>query len=502
MNIYDRKQTWKWLLFAAVLVIVAASLWFSGRLVRKISESEKRNVELWAEAVKRKALMMEATNQLYAKIANEERKKVELWAEANRLLSVVNDDNALGFVLQVLRGNETVPCILTDEKGKILMSRNVDSLSAKSAEGLQRELEIMRKQHDSIPIDAGQGRTHYVFYKDSEVFNEIRESYEDNERSFINEIASNPASAPAIYTDSSSSVIIAYGNLDTVKINSDSLNYLNEQFAYLKENGDTIEVSLGPGKRNYIYYMESPQLQQLRYFPFFQFAVIGMFLIVAYLLFSTSRRAEQNLVWVGMAKETAHQLGTPLSSLIAWVEILRMKGVDESILFELNQDVKRLEMITERFSKIGSQPKLNAENISDALAQSLEYMKSRTPKTVDFHFQGKPNIIAPLNIPLFAWVIENLCRNAVDAMDGKGSITFEIIDQQQFVYIDVTDTGKGIPRSKHKTVFEPGFTTRQRGWGLGLSLCKRIVEQYHNGKIFVKRSEIGKGTTFRIVLNK
>jgi signal transduction histidine kinase len=248
--------------------------------------------------------------------------------------------------------------------------------------------------------------------------------------------------------------------------------------------------------------MESQQLQQLRYFPFFQFAVIGMFLIVAYLLFSTSRRAEQNLVWVGMAKETAHQLGTPLSSLIAWVEILRMKGVDESILFELNQDVKRLEMITERFSKIGSQPKLNAENISNALAQSLDYMKSRTPKTVDFHFQNKANIIAPLNIPLFAWVIENLCRNAVDAMDGKGSITFEIIDQQQFVYIDVTDTGKGIPRGKHKTVFEPGFTTRQRGWGLGLSLCKRIVEQYHNGKIFVKRSEIGKGTTFRIVLNK
>jgi hypothetical protein len=253
MNIYDRKQTWKWLLFAAVLVIVAASLWFSGRLVSKISDSEKRNVELWAEAVKRKALMMEATNQLYAKIANEERKKVELWAEANRLLSVVNDDNALGFVLQVLRGNETVPCILTDEKGKILMSRNVDSVSAKTPEGLQMELAIMRKQHDSIPIDAGQGRTHYVFYKDSEVFNEIRESYEDNERSFINEIASNPASAPAIYTDSSSSIIIAYGNLDTVKIQNDSLGFLGEQFAYLKENGDTIEVSLGPGKRNYIY---------------------------------------------------------------------------------------------------------------------------------------------------------------------------------------------------------------------------------------------------------
>lgn len=505
MNIYSRKQRWKWLLFGAVLLIVAFSLWFSSRLVRKIAESEKRNVELWAEAVKRKALMMEATNALYEKIANEERKKVELWAEANRLLSVetiFDDPNALGFVLQVLRGNTTVPAILVDEKGKIIMSRNIDSVAAKTPEGMQAELAIMRKQHDSIPIDAGEGRTHYVFYKDSEVFNEIRKSYEDNERSFIKEVASNPASAPAIYTDSVTGVILAYGNLDTNKIKKDSLGYLKEQLMYLKENGDRISVVLGPDKRNFIYYMESPQLQQLRYFPFFQFAVIGMFLVVAYLLFSTSRRAEQNLVWVGMAKETAHQLGTPLSSLIAWTEILRMKGVDETVLQELSQDLKRLEMITERFSKIGSQPKLQSESVSDALTGALEYIHARSPKTVKFEYKIPEKISAPMNIPLFAWVIENLCRNAVDAMDGEGAISVELQDVNQHVYIDISDTGKGIPRSKWKTIFEPGFTTKQRGWGLGLSLCKRIIEQYHKGKIFVKRSEPGKGTTFRIVLNK
>ncbi|GAB4131997.1 MAG: hypothetical protein Fur0041_02920 [Bacteroidia bacterium] len=503
MNIYSRKQQWKWLLLTLALVIVSVSLWYSSQLVKKIAESEKRNVELWAEAVRRKALMMEATSQLYAKISNEERKKVELWAEANRLLSQVDDNNiSLGFVFQVIRGNETVPVILTDQKGNILLSRNLDSTRQKDQTYLKAQLDIMREQHDSIPLEISPGLVHYLFYKDSEVFTEIRQSFENNERSFIKEVASNPASAPAIYTDSSSSQILAYGNLDTTALSKDSLSYLQQAFQKLKTDGDTIVVTLGQGKRNVIYYMESPQLQQLRYFPIIQFTVIGMFLLVAYLLFSTSRRAEQNHVWVGMAKETAHQLGTPLSSLMAWMEFLKMKNVDESILKEIGQDIKRLEMITERFSKIGSKPKLEQENVVHALNTALDYMKSRSPKTVQYHYNLSGTIMAPLNVPLFAWVIENLCRNAVDAMDGEGSISVELYDQQQFIYIDLSDTGKGIPRSKHKTIFEPGFTTKQRGWGLGLSLCKRIMEQYHDGKIFVKRSEPGKGTTFRIVLKK
>lgn len=514
MNIYSRKQRWKWLLLIAAMVIVVASLWYSSRLVHKISVSEKHNVELWAEAVRRKALMMEATNLLYSKIAKEERKKVEVWAEATSLMSdslIVNNNNAFTLVVDVIRNNETVPVIVTDGKGKIIIHRNLDPDKSKDKKYLQEMLDEMRRQHDSIPIDVSNRvydsnaelKYNYLFYHDSKVFDEIKESYEDNERSFIKEVASNPASAPAIYTDSSSTHIIAYGNLDTLQLRQDSAAYLHEALANLIADGDTILVSFSPGKKkNIIYYMESPQLQQLRYYPAFQFIVIGMFLLVAYLLFSTSRRAEQNNVWVGMAKETAHQLGTPLSSLIAWLEFMKLKGVDDEMTKEIAQDVKRLEMITERFSKIGSQPKLDGENIHDALANSIDYIRSRSPKSVQFHYTPGERIEVPLNVPLFAWVIENLCRNAVDAMDGVGEITVEVSDLQQFVYIDISDTGKGIPRSKQKTIFEPGFTTKKRGWGLGLSLCKRIIEQYHKGEIFVKRSVPEKGTTFRIVLRK
>jgi two-component sensor histidine kinase len=503
------------LLLIAAFLIVAASLWYSSRLVHKISVSEKRNVELWAEAVKRKALMMGATSQLYEKITTEEKKKVELWAEANRLLSQIINikdiDKELSqediFVFKVIQENETVPVILTDDQGKILSSRNLDTAKIrKDPAYLKKELEEMRQQHPSITLDVSSGKPgakpelEHLYYKDSEVFEEIKKSYEDNERSFIKEVASNPASAPAIYTDSSSN-IITYGNLDTLKIKKDTA-YLQQMLSDMQANGDTIQVSLGYGKKNLIYYMESPQLQALRYFPVMMFIIVGMFIVVAYLLFSTSRRSEQNLVWVGMAKETAHQLGTPLSSLIAWLEYLKLKGVNDEMTQEIAQDVKRLEMITERFSKIGSQPKLNAEDVNEALTQSVEYISKRSPKSVQFIFTPKGKIAVPLNIPLFAWVIENLCRNAVDAMDGNGKIFIEVSDLQQYVYIDISDTGKGIPRSRQKTIFEPGFTTKQRGWGLGLSLVKRIIEQYHGGKIFVKRSEPNKGTTFRIVLNK
>ena len=511
VNIYSRKQQWKWLLLISAGCIVAVSIWYSNKLFHKISEGEKRNVELWADAVRRKVLMMEATNQLYDKIRREEKKKVELWADANRLLSQVDDNNmALGFVFEVIRENETVPVILTDDKGKILVYRNLDSTKQKDPKYLQEELQEMRVQHDSIPVDVNNSKNNrnskpkmdYLFYHDSQIFEEIKQSYEDNERSFIKEVASNPASAPAIYSDSSSKIIIAYGNLDSLKLKKDSIAYLQEAFADLKTNGDTILVSISPGRKNIIYYMESPQLKQLRFFPSMILIICVLFIIVAYGLFSTSRRSEQNLVWVGMAKETAHQLGTPLSSLIAWLEYLKLKGVNDEMTKEIAQDVKRLEMITERFSKIGSQPKLNAENVVDALRLAIAYVESRSPKTVRFHFNANGNILAPLNVPLFAWVIENLCRNAVDAMDGDGEISIEVSDLQQYVYIDISDTGKGISRSNQKTIFEPGFTTKKRGWGLGLSLCKRIIEQYHGGKIFVKRSEPGKGTTFRIVLEK
>ena len=205
-----------------------------------------------------------------------------------------------------------------------------------------------------------------------------------------------------------------------------------------------------------------------------------------------------------MAKETAHQLGTPLSSIIAWIEVLRSKGVEETTLNEIKKDLWRLETITERFSKIGAAPKLENENLLQVLEESVNYIKTRVSEKVIFTFLPAKGdkLFAPLNKPLFEWVIENILKNAVDAMNGAGSIDINVIDQTQFVYIDISNTGKGIPKSKHKAIFQPGYTTKKRSWGLGLSLSKRIIENYHSGKIFVKRSEPDKGTTFRIVLKK
>jgi signal transduction histidine kinase len=224
---------------------------------------------------------------------------------------------------------------------------------------------------------------------------------------------------------------------------------------------------------------------------------------VAYLAFDASRKAEQNQVWIGLTKETAHQLGTPISSLLAWFEMLKTQDVDPQIINELSKDINRLEVITERFSKVGSKPKLALFNIYDVLYESIHYIRTRTSKKLDITCQEPEDpMYVPLNKSLFAWVIENVCKNSIDAMNGAGKIDIRVQDNMQVIYIDIHDNGKGIPKTKFKSIFKPGYTTKNRGWGLGLSLSKRIVEEYHNGKIFVQSSETGEGTIMRIVLKK
>jgi signal transduction histidine kinase len=295
---------------------------------------------------------------------------------------------------------------------------------------------------------------------------------------------------------------LEYGNLEIDSL-ADKEALLMEQLQTMKSQNKPIKVVLDENKVNYIFYKDSKLLTQLQYFPIFQFIVIGLFLIIAYYLFSTARKSEQNQVWVGMAKETAHQLGTPLSSLIAWVEYLKTKDIDSKLIDELTKDIDRLEMITERFSKIGSVPKLEQTSVYDIIEKTVNYLKSRISGnvTIDIHAPKNGETTALMNASLFSWVLENLIKNAVDAMEGKGAINIHIIDQVQYVYIDISDTGKGISKKNFKTIFEPGYTTKQRGWGLGLSLVKRIIENYHSGKIFVKNSS-PHGTTFRIVLKK
>ena len=505
MNIYSKKQRWKLLLAGAAILIIAASLWYTNILVNKIATEERNKVQLWAEAIQNKASLVSYTGKLFQKISDEERNKIELWAEANKRAATSNNHNDLTFYLDILSGNTTIPVIVIDKNENIVNWRNFDiEKGVDTSAFLNEQLEEM-KSSDKEPIDLiyhipGYTFKQKLYYQDSKIFSELKLVLDDLIESFISEIVVNSASVPVIYTDSSQTNVIEYGNLESDSV---SQKFLEGTISAMRLENDPIAININDQTTNYIFYKDSKLLRQLKYYPFFQFFIIALFLLISYYLFSTSRKVEQNQVWVGMAKETAHQLGTPLSSLMAWVEYLKTKDVEESTITELSKDITRLETITERFSKIGSVPKLEHESLNEVITNTIGYLKVRISKKVNISFNTQNNleIIAKLNPSLFSWVLENLIKNAVDAMKGEGDISIYITDQTQFVYIDISDTGTGIPRSKQKTIFEPGFTTKQRGWGLGLSLVKRIIENYHEGKIFVKQSD-SSGTTFRIVLNK
>ena len=305
---------------------------------------------------------------------------------------------------------------------------------------------------------------------------------------------------PVLYCNEKDSVI-AENNSDLPEKDSDL--FLKNKVRELKSKNPPILIDMQDGTFQYLYYDDSIILKRLLIYPYAQLTVVFIFILIAFLALASTKKAEQNKVWVGLSKETAHQLGTPISSLIAWVEYLRTKEIDPSLLGEMEKDVKRLEMIAERFSKIGSNPDPTPVNISNSIRTALNYMETRISAKVKIytHLPDNP-VLVLMNDSLFAWVIENLTKNAVDAMEGQGEITFQVEERDKTVRIDITDSGKGIPKSKYKTVFNPGYTTKKRGWGLGLSLVKRIIESYHGGKIFVKNSEVGKGTTFRIELRK
>ncbi|HOZ86531.1 MAG TPA: HAMP domain-containing sensor histidine kinase [Bacteroidia bacterium] len=502
MNIYHQKQRWKFGLAAAAFLIVIASFWYTTRLVKRIQKNEKQKVELWARAVQRKASLVKFTKELFEKIKVGETKKAELFAEATRELSNggLSPDQDPSFILKVLQENTTVPVILTDMNDHIATSRNLDSLKEKDTVYLKEQLAIMKGLYAPVEIDYYKGLKQRLYHKDSRVFNDIKLVFDSLVKSFMTEVV-NSADVPVIFTNQAKNKIIDSGKIDSSEVNTEEK--LKLKLEELSNENTPIAIDLGEESTNYIFYAPSELVTQLKFYPYVQFGVIGLFLIIAYVLFSTARKAEQDQVWVGMSKETAHQLGTPLSSLMAWNEHLLGIGVDKEIVQEMQQDVKRLNTITDRFSKIGSQPTLETENVNEVLANSVDYLKKRTSRNVNYHLNMPEEILyAKLSTPLFEWVIENICKNAVDSMDGKGDITVTLYDVPEGLYIDIRDTGKGIPKSKFKTVFEPGFTTKKRGWGLGLSLCKRIIEIYHNGKIYVLNSELNRGSTFRIELKR
>jgi signal transduction histidine kinase len=318
---------------------------------------------------------------------------------------------------------------------------------------------------------------------------------------FLSTIIANNNTVPVILTDEAGNIIAArnFNNERT----SDK-EYLNKVLKKINEKNSPILINLEDGHYNLIYYKDSIILNMLIYYPYVQLGIIILFILVSYLAFSSSRKAEQNQVWVGLSKETAHQLGTPTSSLAGWIEILQQNYPDISITRELALDVARLEKVTERFSRIGSRPALTNENITEIITRTIEYLKTRTSSKVTFitkYKQDRP-IHIPLNPALFEWVIENVIKNAIDSMEGNGEITIAIFETGKNALIDISDTGKGIPKPAFKKIFNTGFTTKQRGWGVGLSLAKRIIEEYHNGRIFVRYSEVGKGSAIRIIMNR
>ncbi len=395
MDIYVKKQRWKFILIAAALLIGIISLF--------------------------------VTNILVNELENEEREKAELMAKA--IDYQINNNTPDPFVSKIIQDNNSIPVMLVDEKNQILLYRNF------------------------------------------QVYTKI------------------------------DSFLISFGIIKPKAITD---GFLKKQLSKVKNNGyDPIEVNLPNGNKQLVYYKDSRMLSRLRFYPLYQLGFITVFIIIAYFIFSSSRRSEQNQVWAGMAKEAAHQLGTPISSLMAWLELLKEKKIETDLLNKMEKDIFHLETITDRFSKIGSLPELKQTNIYNLLNDAVFYLESRFPKKIKIIVLAKEkNIIIKANTVLLHWVIENICKNSVDSMKGSGEILIELNSNNSHVIINISDKGDGISPSIAKNIFKPGVTSKKRGWGLGLSLSKRIIEEYHKGKISVLRSIKGVGTTFAIKLPK
>jgi signal transduction histidine kinase len=527
MNLYHKKQRWKIALLGVAVLLVAASMWFSFSIVDKVQQREVNRIQQWADAVKRKSELVSLTNRAFEELGQaleqlktRDRQKVEMWSLAMEEVNKPLDDYS--FVIEIIRENNSIPIIISDLNDKVISSYNLAQLDSQIVRQIEidypnheRKDSIMRAQkndslnlymkfwqedHPPIEIDLFYGEKQRVYYFDSiyyktQKLTALEYSRDSLISSFTDELVANEYLVPVMFIDKSSRDVIA-----TNMTEYDSTN-ANSMIKELATNEDSIIVNLDGDSQGVIYYEHSEEVTQMKYFPFVQFFIIGLFVLIAYIAFSTFRKAEQDQVWAGMAKETAHQLGTPISSLMAWNQLLESRGVEESVTSEINKDIDRLNTVTNRFSKIGSEAVLDEGNIVRSVEDAIEYLKLRVSAKVNMTFDSDaPEYIIRYNPSLIEWAIENIVKNAVDSMESKGDLSIKIYQQEDEVIIDIKDSGKGIAANKMKSVFQPGFTTKKRGWGLGLSLVKRIIEEFHKGKVFVAESEIDVGTTFRIQL--
>ena len=529
MNLYHRKQRWKLALLGVALLLFLVSIWFSSQIVNKVQEKELDRVQQWADAVKRKSELVNLTNRTFnelsatlSRLQERDRQKVRMWSLAMQEVNMPLDDYS--FEIQIIKENNGIPMILTDEDENIVEDYNLEAVDtliqneilanypktsqqerdsifkAAKNDSLVHYISFWRENRTPIEIDLYEGAKQKIFYFDSIYYQsqkllEFQRSRDSLTQAFTNELIENDNLVPVMFIDKSTREVIATNITEYDSTNSEAI------IQRLAAQNDSIAVQLGLDNEGIIYFEYSAEITQMKYFPFVQFFIIGLFALIAYLVFSTFRKAEQDQVWVGMAKETAHQLGTPISSLMAWNQLLEAKGIEKEITEEINKDIERLSTVTNRFSKIGSQAILNEEDLIEILDDVVTYLRKRISDKISITLKTEQDVVrAMVNRSLIEWVIENITKNAVDAMDGSGHISLTLRQVEDEVQIDIQDDGKGIPSNKLKTVFQPGFTTKTRGWGLGLSLVKRIVEDFHKGKVYVLRSEVNVGTTFRIIL--
>ena len=500
MNLYANKKRWKWALAVVALLIVGASLWYTNYLVKSIAEQETNQVKMWAAAMEQHVGMMKSTEEFFNKVSEQEKLRVDLLAHAYREVLDFSRDANTGIYLEIIRSNISIPLIITDDQGNIMFSNNLPD-DQKDKKFFDNEMRAAYSKFDPIKINPGFGQIQWLYYNESMIYTELKAVLEDMIDHFMEEITLNAVGAPVIITNEDNSKILSYGNLDSIQMQNP--DYVAHQLEVMASENDPLQIDFMNTGKAFIYYRTTDLVHQMRFFPIIQIIVIALYLLIAYLLFSWARRSEQNQVWAGMAKETAHQLGTPISSLMGWVELLKMQEEPFAGTVEMQKDIERLQIVTDRFSKIGSVPVLEPTDLIPVISDTMDYLQKRFSKKFEFDIQlPEGPLVLPLVPSLFRWVLENLAKNAVDAMGDKGKITLELFEEPESVTIDFSDTGKGIPKSQVKQVFKPGFTSKKRGWGLGLSLAKRIIEEYHKGKIFVKSSVLGHGTTFRIVLRK
>ncbi|MCQ2302460.1 MAG: HAMP domain-containing histidine kinase [Bacteroidales bacterium] len=497
-NLYTHKNRWKWALAILAILIISASLWYTSKLVKTIAKQETRQVKMWAAAMEQQAVMMKSTEEFFNKVSEQEQLRVDLLANAYRKVVDVSNNENIGIYLSIIQNNISIPLIITDGHDNIIISSNLPE-NQKGKTEFDTEMKQAYSKFEPIKIDPGYGTVQYLYYNESNIYTDLKSVLEEMNRHFVEEITLNSVGAPVIITDASQNAVLSFGNLDSLQM-QDS-NFVAHQLDIMRAENDPLEIDFIDTGKAFIFYRTSDLVHQTRYFPVILIIVFALFLLIAYMLFSSARRSEQNQVWAGMAKETAHQLGTPLSSLMGWIELMKLQDEPFVGTQEMEKDIERLQIVTDRFSKIGSVPVLEPTNIVYLIEDTMDYLQKRFSKKFEFEINlPKDTLIIPLIPSLFRWVLENLTKNAVDAMGDHGKITVNLIEEGNELFIDISDTGKGITKSNVKQVFTPGYTSKKRGWGLGLSLAKRIIEDYHKGKIFVKQSVVGQGTTFRIVL--